>query len=150
VSFLPSPKRCLSEFQRILPILAENQCNKLLLYVHESSVKIQRPPSKNLEAFVTYLLNLKVIKHIALYSIQPSTDFSTFNRSKSMIKFHKKTKMHMKLLCTSNYYMNPDTKSLSKVRFYLIYVTQNTVHSRHQSIPAWLVEMQRYEKTPLH
>ncbi|RHZ24879.1 hypothetical protein DYB37_003028 [Aphanomyces astaci] len=60
-ALLPSPVRCLKELERILPILAEKNIAKLLTYIELVASKIQRPPAKDLEAFVTYILNLKEI-----------------------------------------------------------------------------------------
>ncbi|KDO22180.1 hypothetical protein SPRG_12676 [Saprolegnia parasitica CBS 223.65] len=55
---VPSPGRCLHEYARVLPILAETNCKDLLSYIEIASTKIQRPASRTLDAFVAYLLNL--------------------------------------------------------------------------------------------
>ncbi|RHY34775.1 hypothetical protein DYB32_000645 [Aphanomyces invadans] len=60
-ALVPSPVRCLKELERILPILAEKNIARLLSYIELVASKIQRPPAKDIEAFVTYILNLKEI-----------------------------------------------------------------------------------------
>ncbi|OQS01589.1 dynein heavy chain 6, axonemal [Achlya hypogyna] len=61
--FLPSPARCLHEYARILPVLAESNCKELLSYIETASIKIQRPATKTLDAFVSYLLNLQEVSN---------------------------------------------------------------------------------------
>ncbi|EQC31806.1 hypothetical protein SDRG_10595 [Saprolegnia diclina VS20] len=58
---VPSPSRCLEEYARVLPILAEANCKELLSYIETASTKIQRPATKTLDAFVTYLVNLQEV-----------------------------------------------------------------------------------------
>ncbi|KAG9402530.1 hypothetical protein AC1031_007140 [Aphanomyces cochlioides] len=60
-ALLPSPVRCLSELERILPILAEKHIATLLNYIESVATRIQRPASRDLESFVQYILNLKEV-----------------------------------------------------------------------------------------
>lgn len=66
---LPSPARCLDAMRELLPRLAREKCDEFLHYISFSSSKIEKPMLQNLDAFTTYLLNLKV-RWLAYFGIQ--------------------------------------------------------------------------------
>ncbi|KAF4135437.1 Microtubule-binding stalk of dynein motor domain-containing protein [Phytophthora infestans] len=58
---LPSPARCLYGMRDLLPRLARERCDQFLLYISVSSSKIEKPKTQDLDAFTTYLLNLREV-----------------------------------------------------------------------------------------
>ncbi|KAF4033530.1 Dynein heavy chain [Phytophthora infestans] len=58
---LPSPARCLDGMRDLLPRLARERCDQFLLYISVSSSKIEKPKTQDLDAFTTYLLNLREV-----------------------------------------------------------------------------------------
>ncbi|GLD96917.1 hypothetical protein PINS_up005600 [Pythium insidiosum] len=58
-ALLPSPKRCLSDLERLFPQLLRERCENFLTFIRGCCQKIERPPAKDLEKFALYLLYLK-------------------------------------------------------------------------------------------
>ncbi|KAG3175685.1 hypothetical protein C6341_g9340 [Phytophthora cactorum] len=58
---LPSPARCLDAMRDLLPRLARERCDQFLQYITTSSSKIEKPMTQDLDAFTTYLLNLREV-----------------------------------------------------------------------------------------
>ncbi|KAG6589328.1 uncharacterized protein IUM83_19919 [Phytophthora cinnamomi] len=58
---LPSPARCLDAMRELLPRLACEKCDEFLHYINFSNTKIEKPMAQNLDAFTTYLLNLREV-----------------------------------------------------------------------------------------
>uniref|UniRef100_H3HDY6 Dynein heavy chain n=1 Tax=Phytophthora ramorum TaxID=164328 RepID=H3HDY6_PHYRM len=56
---VPSPARCLDVMRELLPKLARERCDQFLHYISLSSAKIEKPVVQDLDAFTTYLLNLR-------------------------------------------------------------------------------------------
>ncbi|ETN06825.1 hypothetical protein PPTG_12843 [Phytophthora nicotianae INRA-310] len=56
---LPSPSRCLDAMRDLLPRLTRERCDQFLQYITVSSSKIEKPITQDLDAFTTYLLNLR-------------------------------------------------------------------------------------------
>ncbi|KAG7392701.1 hypothetical protein PHYBOEH_006315 [Phytophthora boehmeriae] len=58
---LPSPAKCLDSMRDLLPRLLREKCDKFLQYVSTSSSRIEKPVTQNLDAFTTYLLNIREV-----------------------------------------------------------------------------------------
>lgn len=59
-ALLPSPLRCLAALKELFPRLAHEKCDAFLAFTRAACVRIQKPIVPALDAFATYLLNLKV------------------------------------------------------------------------------------------